>query len=364
MESMALTYETCVEPYVPGFLKITVPFKTIQKIYKFVNAVIKEKKKEIHHKIDCQKEWERFYTGCLGEAAVEIALGIPFTDYTVGDSKQFNLPDVLSKNLGVKTVEFGKFPVIFKKNDYGQIITIKISESEVLIAGIATKEILNQYQSEELILDQNLRKRGTKTGFYGFSHLIPIQRKERNIGNMKPILLDQNNIGVLVGHLCSPDELQVDNGGTVEKYKLTGNVVDTKSYDVLAIGKKIGDDVFQVEKMESVADQENPYDIYDVHVEDSHLEVLSFHKSLVRKHDKAVVNDKTITNIEIDTGNGLMHARTFREDYRVPETGGGIILIGNKNKPSGITTEVKEYGTGYAKKKVTAYYCSGLQLLS
>lgn len=180
---------------------------------------------------------------------------------------------------------------------------------------------------------------------------------------MKPILLSEN-IGVIVGHLCAPDQIQIDNGGCVEKYSLTGNVVETKGYDVVAIGKKTGEGVFDVSVMESIPDEENPYDVYDARIEDKHIEVLAFHKSLVRKHEKIVKDDKTYTNIDVDTKNGIMHARTVREDYRDPDTGSIILLVQNKGRETGILKDVKEFGSGYAKKKVTSYYCTGIQMLS
>lgn len=47
---------------------------------------------------------------------------------------------------------------------------------------MATSNVLNNYQDDDLILDPNLRARGTKTGFYGFEQLVPIEvYKKANI---------------------------------------------------------------------------------------------------------------------------------------------------------------------------------------
>jgi hypothetical protein len=41
----------------------------------------------------------------------------------------------------------------------------------VYICGVATVDVLNKYQSIELIKNSKLKARGTKTGFYGFNKL-------------------------------------------------------------------------------------------------------------------------------------------------------------------------------------------------
>jgi hypothetical protein len=89
----------------------------------------------------------------------------------------YHQPDIPGYSVGIKTVEQGKFPIIFKKNDYPQIICIRSLKEPNLIyvCGLATKEVLNTYQDTSLILDRNLRARGTKTGFYGFQYLKPIE---------------------------------------------------------------------------------------------------------------------------------------------------------------------------------------------
>ena len=44
----------------------------------------------------------------------------------------------------------------------------------IYICGLAIVDVLNTYQDDKLILSPYLRKKGTKTGFYGFSSLIPL----------------------------------------------------------------------------------------------------------------------------------------------------------------------------------------------
>lgn len=68
-------------------------------------------------------------------------------------------------------MEYGLFPIIFKKSYSPEIMMIKVDDNHVDLCGLAMENSLNRYQSIELIKDRFLRERGTKTGFYGFEHL-------------------------------------------------------------------------------------------------------------------------------------------------------------------------------------------------
>ena len=89
----------------------------------------------------------------------------------------YYIPDIPGYRVGIKTVERDKFPIIFKDNSYPQIICIKSTKYNnlIFVCGLATSNVLNNYQDDDLILDPNLRARGTKTGFYGFEQLVPIK---------------------------------------------------------------------------------------------------------------------------------------------------------------------------------------------
>ncbi|WP_423800764.1 hypothetical protein [Neobacillus sp. SAB-20_R2A] len=169
-----ITYETHVLPYKKQYKKVIIPEAKVKKIRQFVSELIKEKEKESHHSVDNRSHFKRFYTGTLGEAALEEYLGIDnIIDWTIGNSIKYHKPDLnnIGVRAGIKTVEYGLFPIIFKKSYSPEIIMIKVSDNHVVICGLATKDVLNSYQTEELIMDSFLRQRGTKTGFYGFKHL-------------------------------------------------------------------------------------------------------------------------------------------------------------------------------------------------
>ena len=170
-------YDQYVTRYSDSFIRVFVDQEYVICIKSFVKKIIEAKSKETHHKIDSLQEEKRFTTGFLGEAALEKLLGIQIIDWSIGNSDFYNNPDIPGYKVGIKTVERNKFPIIFKNNWYPQIICIKSIERDdlVFVCGLATKEVLNEYQDDNLILDPNLRKRGTKTAFYGFSHLLPVR---------------------------------------------------------------------------------------------------------------------------------------------------------------------------------------------
>lgn len=174
---MGKTYHEFVQPQMKKFKGIVVPDKKIKKIYHFVKEVTKAKSEESHHKKDNRSEEKRFYNGTLGEASLETLFQKEFIDWRVGKSAFFNVSDLkgIGLEIGIKTVEQGKFPVIHKKAKRPEIILIrpKGHYNRIVLCGFATKEVLNTYQDDELIVDKKLRARGQKTGFYGFEHLIP-----------------------------------------------------------------------------------------------------------------------------------------------------------------------------------------------
>jgi len=176
-----ITYEDYVKPFGKGFQLVKIDDATIAQIHEFTTAVIAEKKKENHHQLDNKSHYKRYYTGTLGEVALEQYLNVTgIVDWSVGNSQVYHKPDMnrIGVNAGVKTVDYGLFPVIFKQSYSNEIIMIRWKENYVYICGLATKTMLNTYQSVDLIKDERLRTRGTKTGFYGFEHLLKFSSLE------------------------------------------------------------------------------------------------------------------------------------------------------------------------------------------
>ena len=180
------SYKCNVNPYSSSFVLIELHDHEVQRIDEFCERVIQHKEKESHYKIDHGSMYKRFYTGTAGELALEKLLDTQgIVNWTVGSSKDYNIPDLADVDLdiGVKTVGFGVFPLVRKESTHPQIICILWKKNWVYVCGIASVATLNTYQDDELILDNRLRSRGVKSGFYGFKHLKPF----KNINELKNI---------------------------------------------------------------------------------------------------------------------------------------------------------------------------------
>lgn len=182
-------YRQYIEPFKREFIRFEFTKQELLPIIELTKKIVAEKEKELNHQIDDLNTHKRFMTGLIGELAIERLLGINFIDYEQIEnqthSKFFNSPDLQKAglNLGVKTVEYGKVPLIPAHNTYSQIICIRDTPNSVLVCGLATKEVLNIYQDEELVLSKKLKElnekkrsenntKYIKTGFFGFHKLI------------------------------------------------------------------------------------------------------------------------------------------------------------------------------------------------
>lgn len=169
-------YLKYVAPFAENRPRIILSDTKREKINNLAKRIIAAKVSESHHKIDSFNELKRFTTGLLGESAMEELLGVEIVDFSVGDSSVFNIADLnkLGYDIGIKTVEVWKFPIIHKNVKRPEIINVLRDEKTVVCFGYASKRVLEAFQSDVYILSPSLRARGTKTGFYGFQHLIPI----------------------------------------------------------------------------------------------------------------------------------------------------------------------------------------------
>ena len=173
-----MKFNDIVLPLMQNFQEVSLSEEEMTQIESFADEVIKAKKSEYHHQIDGHNEKKRFVTGLCGEMALSKVLGFDIIDWNIGNSKKFHHPDIPGYNVGVKTVEWGKFPIVFKNSHYPEIICIRgvKNPNKVLICGIATPDMIKEHQSDDLILSPSLRARGTKTGFYGFNALWDLSK--------------------------------------------------------------------------------------------------------------------------------------------------------------------------------------------
>lgn len=151
-----------------------------KKLDDFVKNVMVKKKNESHHVVDSFNEAKRWRTGTGGELALSQFIGKEFVDLTIGDSTDYHVPDLSSigLNVGIKTVELGKYPVIFKQSEKPEIIIIRLDDEKFCILGVVTPEDLNKYQSDDEILSPSLKARGTKTAFVGLFKIKPFLNYE------------------------------------------------------------------------------------------------------------------------------------------------------------------------------------------
>jgi hypothetical protein len=171
-----LNYKDIVDKHIVNCRKITIPKQKIKLIEEFVKAVVDQKKSESHHEVDKNNEYKRFYTGTLGEAALEELFGVDLIDWTVGNSALYNEADLraIKMDVGIKTVSENSFPIIHKAPKRPEIINIREGNDKVIVCGFASVQTMEQYQDVNLIKSPSLRNRGVKTGFYGFEYLKTI----------------------------------------------------------------------------------------------------------------------------------------------------------------------------------------------
>lgn len=179
-------YRAYEDKYIDTWIKIEMSDEDINASYDFARKKAAAKLGEAIYKMDGCQLVDRSVTGIMAEYAVQTYLkkmiGIEdFVDTRIGVSKSFDVPDIPQLNMGIKAVERGKIPVVPIKNHnaYPQIICIVDKKTEirpiVYICGIASPDVMDTYQSDELILDPNLRARAVKSGFYGFKYLNSIE---------------------------------------------------------------------------------------------------------------------------------------------------------------------------------------------
>ena len=163
-----LNYQTLVSPIVKNLPKVYLDESIEIKVKNLATLIAERKKQEKGYKGDFNKLEKRYTTGLLREAALEKLLGVEIIDWEVGDSSKYDVEDFnkIGLNCGVKTVEYGKFPLIQVVPVRDEIIVIKHpTELKFIICGLYKKDILEKYQSRELVLDLGVRE--TKTAFYG-----------------------------------------------------------------------------------------------------------------------------------------------------------------------------------------------------
>jgi len=162
----------------PKSIYIHIPDYLVFKCYIFAMQAAGIKPNEPHHWNDDGEEFKRNFHGKLGECAVIIYLGLPISmiSFEVGpDSKIFDYADLHKAGYwaGIKSVEYMKLPLIYKKPREPQVIvTISAKyKDKTLIHGIATVENQLKNQDDNLIVSPKVKAAGKKTAFTGLLFL-------------------------------------------------------------------------------------------------------------------------------------------------------------------------------------------------
>lgn len=169
-------YQQRVATLISSFKMVTLNPLELKYITDTATAIVQAKLSETAYKKDGASITKRYINGLKGEAAVGKLLKMNIIDPSVGVSIDYDYPDIPGYGVGVKTVGYEHFPVIPRENKYPQVICIchPTRNDIVYICGLATVDVLNKFQHEDLLLDANLKAKGTKTGFWGFSQLTEL----------------------------------------------------------------------------------------------------------------------------------------------------------------------------------------------
>ena len=178
------TYNGYVRAFADRFVRIKMTDAEIKKANHWVIKMQEAKLPEFVGANDFRNAHQRIFSGVIGEMAVEKYIGKEFIDWSIGKAVDYQKPDLHSIGLeyGVKTALHGKFPIIYKKNTYPQIFVVyRQSDQTAFICGIASVEVLNRYQSDDLVISPFLKAKKIKTAFYGFGALESPSKLLENI---------------------------------------------------------------------------------------------------------------------------------------------------------------------------------------
>lgn len=172
-----ISYDTFVKPVISNLDVVEV--SESEDLNELAEQIVNAKHYEYIR--DKRSLTKRILNGLYGELALEKYLGCKIIDWQVGDSSTFNHGDLKDLDVGVKTVEYGKFPIIHLNPSRPEIILLK-HELRFLICGLYTIDVMSRFHTRDFIIDPNVRE--TKTAFYG----IPFYRSFKNLDQLKSIL--------------------------------------------------------------------------------------------------------------------------------------------------------------------------------
>lgn len=137
--------------------------KELTDIDAHAQSAVEIKIKELHHKNDGKKEYERIWLGKVAEFIFAKTYDLPLPDLTVGPSKNYDKSDVIvyGREFGIKASKIGNAALVHKKPKRREIIIIK-NDDIMYIAGIATIDSMMKNIDDDLL---RLAMNPNKSGF-------------------------------------------------------------------------------------------------------------------------------------------------------------------------------------------------------
>lgn len=178
---------------------------------------------------------------------------------------------------------------------------------------------------------------------------------------MKAALFRKDGIGAVVGRLKSPNEIQYEDNGSIKIFQLTGNVLETEYNDVLLLGKKISDTVFEVQKMESLPHKQEEILGFKAMGNDGPAYCLAIPvDKLTNVEEKISERQSTyhIMHFTLDN-NTTMYLTILGEWQKDPANECYVFIL---TQP--MTSEEHSFGSGYAIKRRVTKYAIGNQVMS
>ena len=171
---------------------------------------------------------------------------------------------------------------------------------------------------------------------------------------MKSALFRKDNYGAVVGRLIAPNILTYEatdsNGGAIMKnIELTGNIVETASYDVIVIGRKMNEDatIMEVTQMEDLVTGDN-VKIYHENSTSDPFSILVIPLFRMQKIEKRLsLNNKPYNEIKISFNS---HTTLYVDVY-------GDTLVPEEERPLVFLSKgIQEAENDYSNKN-NAYSC-------
>ena len=170
------SYNYYVQPYEEQFAKILLDNNDLEAIKERAKSIVLKKGGESQNIGDTTSLLKRWVTGWCGERVVEKHLGLKFMDLTIGESYDYNQPDLLRAgySVGVKTCNVKDFPMMKPPSpshlNQPQIFVVKVSKSEYYVAGFGGYSVVNNPKNFTPFLVRSSAIRH-KRAFYRFDLL-------------------------------------------------------------------------------------------------------------------------------------------------------------------------------------------------